>query len=90
MPLPLRILDHIAVAMWHKRLATTARAAEADGRATPLDGGRCPIANGPRLAAHARVAGGSAEWQESLERINDIVARMEAGKIDGRIVVAMP
>ena len=67
-PLARWILDHIAVAVSHERLATTARAgAEGHGRATPLDGvGRRAPGSGSCLAPHGRIVGESAEWQEAL------------------------
>jgi transcriptional regulator with GAF, ATPase, and Fis domain len=76
-PLARWILDHIAVAVSHERLATTARAgADAHGRATPLDSGRRPIVNGSCLAPHTRIVGQSAEWQAALAKAT-LVARTE-------------
>jgi transcriptional regulator with GAF, ATPase, and Fis domain len=76
-PLARWIRDHMAVAVSHERLATTARAgADAHGRATPLDGGRRPIVNGSCLAPHTRIVGQSAEWQDALAKATR-VARTE-------------
>jgi transcriptional regulator with GAF, ATPase, and Fis domain len=64
-----QIADHLAVAVSHERLATTAHAgAGAHGRATPFDGGRRPPATGACLAPHGRAVGESAEWQEALAK----------------------
>jgi len=74
-PLARRILDHIAVAVSHERLATTTRAAgDAHGRATTIDGGRRAILNGSSLVPHTRVVGQSAEWQAALTRATRVAA----------------
>jgi transcriptional regulator with PAS, ATPase and Fis domain len=75
LPLARRIVDHIAVAVSHEQLATTAREAE-DGRARArdLDARVRTLSHELGNGTHSRVVGESVEWRGVLRKATQVAA----------------